>query len=180
MELTAAEVIEYRLLHGHTFSAACDKCEHLIKAGDLYIAAKYGKRSDGLKFLGPVATRTYCYDTVACERRTSATAAAKEEEEVVAERKPRTKKEKRIALKTKLADTPIEPSVRRAIIRTLRDDKETKFDTKLLVLRLLRQRSMREYKKGVLRATIKGMRVKKEIKRKGGVWTLLIKEKVDA
>lgn len=174
--LTAVEVIENRLLHGHTFSAVCDKCGHLIFAGDLYIVKDWAKRPDNLKFLGPIAKRTTCYDTVACERRTSATAAAKEIE-LITERKPRTKQEKKLALKAKLTDTPIEPAVRRAIIRTLRDDTTTKFDTKLLVIRLLRQKSMREHKKSVLRATIKGMRVKKELRRKAGVWMLLIKEK---
>jgi hypothetical protein len=171
-QLTVTERSEQRMLHCRNFDAVCDRCGHLILSGDLYRVTKWGKRADSLKFLGPVALRTFCQDEEECLRRSSAEAAAKEQPTVDVKKKPRTQKEKKMALKEKLARFPIEPTIRRAVLHVLAET-DRKYGTPELFVALRRSKKLRQYKKGIVSATLRGMKIKKEIACKGKVWRLL-------
>lgn len=166
-QLTDKEKAKYFMAHGHVFEYACDTegCGKLIQPGELYVVLKWKKRTDGLeRMLGRIPSKIRCMD---CER------FIHPPPDVV-----KVKNAGRLAKKVSAevaAGIQIDQKLRRIITKLLKDNPDG-VPVKQLIVKLKTKKVVREMSAKLVRATIKGMKKLKLMRRSKGNF-MLPKEK---
>ena len=159
--LSQEDQLKYRLLHGHTFIALCDKCGKLIQ--DLYVVNSWRKRKDRLTFLGAIPTDVTC---LTCDGVARGTIKMVDDLPVVKE------------VKGKKDIHDIDSTIRRGLLHILQKYPDDNFDTNALILRLYKKSKYRDCKKSQIRKTLKAMKVTLgELKKSKGFWKLKEKKR---